>query len=75
MLDPAEKFERQGERGTNWRDEYKSLEISWHQLKDQYSQLARAIGMPCDPFWGDPLDSHHVILARAKELASFARTA
>lgn len=60
---------------SNWRDEYKALEISWHQLKDQYSELARALGMPGDPFWGDPLDSHAVVLDRAEELASFARTA
>jgi hypothetical protein len=62
-------------KATDWRDDYKELEISWHQLKDQYSELARALGMPGDPFWGDPLDSHAVVLARAKELSSFARSA
>ncbi len=50
----------------NWRDEYKELEISWHQLKDEYSELARALGAPGDPFWGDPLDAHPAILARAR---------
>jgi hypothetical protein len=67
MFDPAEEFEREGERGTNWRDEYKSLEVSWHQLKDQYSELARALGFDGDSFWGDPLVSHNDVLARARE--------
>jgi hypothetical protein len=73
MLDPAEKFERKGEGRTNWRDKYKSLEISWHQLKDQYSEIARAVGMPSDPFWGDPLGSHADVLARVQQLVAYTK--
>lgn len=52
--------------GGDWRDQYKSLEIGWHQLKDDYSELARTLGMAGDPFWGDPLDKHAAVLARAR---------
>lgn len=55
------------------RDEAQSSELSWMQLRDEYSEVARALGVPSDSFWGDPLVSHSDILARAKELASFAR--
>lgn len=56
-------------------DEYKSLEQSWMVLKDQYSEIAIALGFKGDSFWGDPLVSHTDILERARELASFARCA
>lgn len=57
------------------RDDLSASELAWMQLKDDYSALARAIGMQGDTFWGDPLASHADVLARAKELASFARVA
>lgn len=57
------------------RDDARSWELSWMQLKDEYSQLARALGVPGDTFWGDPLVAHADVLARAKELASFAMVA
>lgn len=57
------------------RDDYAGLEISWHQLRDEYSELARALGVPGDGFWGDPLVSHADVMARANELSNFARAA
>lgn len=56
-------------------DDVRSWELSWMQLKEEYSELARAIGMPSDSFYGDPLVEHTDVMARAKELAGFARAA
>lgn len=52
--------------------EYKSLEQSWMVLKDQYSELARALGFEAVSLWGDPLDPHEKIVERARELADKA---
>ncbi len=49
-----------------------SDEIAWMQLKDQYSELAKAAGFSGDNFWGDPLVSHEEIVTRIKELAEKA---
>jgi hypothetical protein len=50
-------------------DEDKSLEQSWMVLKDQYSELARAIGFEGDSWFGDPLAEHDEVLKRANEFA------
>lgn len=50
------------------RQEFKALEQSYMVLQDQYSELARAIGVEGDAFWGDPLESHDQVLAKAKIL-------
>lgn len=55
---------------TNWHDEYKSLEQAWMVLKDDYSEVARALGFPGCGWWDDPLASHKEIVARAKELSA-----
>jgi hypothetical protein len=52
----------------NWRDEAKQLEQQWMVLKDQYSELARALGFTGDSFWGDPIETHEEILATAIRL-------
>lgn len=52
-----------------WREKYKAGEQSWMVLKDQYSEVARALGFEGDAWFGDPLASHEDIVARAKELA------
>jgi len=52
-----------------WRDQYKSMEQSFMVLKDQYSEVARAMGFPGDAWFNDPLASHEEIVARAAEVA------
>lgn len=51
------------------RDELKGLEAMYMSLKDDYSELARALGFEGASFWGDPLVSHAEVLARAKTLS------
>lgn len=53
---------------TNWRDEYKAIEQSFMVLKDQYSEVARALGFKGASFWGDPRESHEEIVATAENL-------
>lgn len=50
------------------RQEFKALEQSFMVLKDQYSELAQAIGVEADAFWGDPLEDHAGVMAKAKLL-------
>lgn len=47
-------------------DEYKSLEQSYMSLLDEYHEIARTLGFSGREFWGDPLDAHPTILARAR---------
>lgn len=49
-------------------DEYKELEQMYMVLKDQYAELARALGFIGDSWFGDPLASHEEILRKAKYL-------
>lgn len=53
-----------------WRDQYKSMEQSWMVLRDQYSEIARALGFEGDSWFGDPLASHAEILERAEAAAA-----
>ncbi len=50
-----------------WRSLCKQREDDWLILKDQYSELARALGFEGDAWFGDPLASHGEILIRAEE--------
>ena len=52
----------------NPHDTIKGLELDWLMLKDQYSEVARALGFGGDSFYGDPLVSHEEVVARAKQL-------
>ena len=54
------------ERESELVNEVKSLEVAWMSLKDDYSELARALGAPGDAWFGDPLEGHAQVLARAK---------
>ena len=45
-----------------------SAENSFMLVKDNYSELCRALGFEGDAFWGDPLADHEEIVARAEEL-------
>lgn len=54
----------------SWRSQYMGLEQQWMVLKDQYSELARAMGFKGDAWFGDPLEPHEEVLAKAKELAA-----
>jgi len=60
--------------GEEDRDELKGLEAMYMSLKDDYSELARALGFEGNSFWGDPLVSHKEVLAKAKALRSKALT-
>lgn len=55
-----------------WREKYKQQEQEWMVLKDQYSEIARALGFKGDAWFDDPLASHEEIVKRAKELAQNA---
>ena len=54
---------------TNWRSEFKAMEQSWMVLKDQYSEIARALGFAGDAWFDDPLASHDQIVSRASRYA------
>lgn len=54
------------------RGKYKGMEASWMHLRDQYSEIARALGFDGDAWFGDPLASHEEIVSRAKKLAALA---
>lgn len=58
---------------TDWYDEYKAIEQQWMALKDQYSEIARELGMTKLGFWGDPLAHHNEIVQRAKFLVSLEK--
>lgn len=66
----AETFSERLSGEVSNHDDYKSLEQSWSSLKDQYSELARAMGFEGDAWFNDPLASHEEILGRAHELAN-----
>lgn len=53
-----------------WRDKYKAEEQAWMVLKGQYAEVAQALGIDCDAWFGDPLVSHEEVVARAKQLAT-----
>lgn len=53
-----------------WRDKYKSSEQAWMVLRDQYSEVANALGIEGDAWFGDPLCSHEEVVARAAYLKS-----
>lgn len=57
-------------RPATWRDKYKGMEQSWMVLRDQYCELARALGFEGDAWFGDVHEPHDVIVARAKTLAA-----
>ena len=39
---------------------------------DKYADIARALGFPCDTWFGDPLASHEAIVSHATKLAALA---
>lgn len=55
---------------TNWRDEYKRAEQDFMSVKDQYAEVARALGFEGDAWFGDPLVTHSQIVARARDLVA-----
>lgn len=75
LIDANAQLEQLQTMYDSLRDDEAASEIAWMQLKDDYSEIARALGFDGDSFWGDPLVSHADIVARAKELAAFARVA
>ena len=54
----------------DWYDKYKGMEQAWMVLKDQYSEVARALGFEGNAWFGDPLAEHKKIVEVAKELRS-----
>ena len=53
---------------TNWRSEFKAAEQAYMVVKDQYSEVARALGFEGNAWFGDPLARHEEIVARAERL-------
>ncbi|HKR96537.1 MAG TPA: hypothetical protein VJW55_14275 [Candidatus Angelobacter sp.] len=49
------------------RDEFKALEQAYMVLKDQYTELAKALGAPAIGFWGDSAWPHAALLKAARQ--------
>ena len=58
-----------------WYDKYKAEEQAWMVLKDQYSEVARALGFEGDSWFGDPLAKHEEIVERAQHLYTIWKAA
>ena len=52
----------------DWRNEYKAIEQSCMYLKDQYAEVARALGFEGYAWFGDPLADHAEIVAKARTM-------
>lgn len=50
------------------RDKRKALEQEWMVLKEQYSDLCRAAGIPENALWGDPIWSHESCVSHIERL-------
>lgn len=57
----------EGDR-TDWVAEAKDNELAFMVAKDEYSGLARALGVRSDAFFGDPLESHQDVVRRANSI-------
>lgn len=55
-------------RKTSWRDKCKDIEQAYMVTRDQYSEVARALGFEGDAWFGDPLAKHDEIVERAASL-------
>lgn len=51
----------------NWHQEAKEHEQAFMSAKDDYAEVARALGFTETTFFGDPMAMHGDIVARAKE--------
>jgi hypothetical protein len=60
---------------TDWVAEAKSWEQTFVETKDEYSELARAIGIRGDTWFGDPLEPHHEVVERAKAVMALLKDA
>jgi len=54
--------------GTNWRDEYKSMEQINMQLLDQIARVGKELGFKELPFWGDSTASVDDMIEKIKDL-------
>ncbi|MNU56086.1 hypothetical protein D3C71_451730 [compost metagenome] len=71
----AEINEPDNEDATDWVAEAKSMEQAFMVAKDEYSSLARAIGIKGDSWFGDPLESHDEVVQRAKSVIALLKDA
>lgn len=55
---------------TNWRDECKEAQQAFMVARDEYSEVAAALGFDCDTWFGEPRATHAEVVARAKQLAA-----
>lgn len=55
-----------------YRDQYKSAEQAYMLMRDQYSEVARALGFDGEGYWGDPMATHEEIVERATALKAAA---
>ncbi len=60
---------------TDWVAEAKSMEQAFMVTKDEYSSLARAIGIRGDSLFGDPLESHDEVVQHAKSIMALLKDA
>jgi hypothetical protein len=60
---------------TDWVAEAKEMELAFMVTKDEYSALARAIGIQGDSWFGDPLESHGEVVQRAKSIMALLKDA
>jgi len=57
---------------TKLRQDLKAMEQAYMVMKDQYADLAQALGAPCDAWFGDPLVPHNEIVQRARLVVTLA---
>jgi hypothetical protein len=60
---------------TDWVAEAKEMELAFMVTKDEYSALARTIGIQGDSWFGDPLESHGEVVQRAKTIMALLKDA
>jgi hypothetical protein len=63
------------EDATDWVAEAKSMEQAFMVTKDEYSSLARALGIKGDSWFGDPLESHDDVVQHAKSIMALLKDA
>jgi hypothetical protein len=65
----------EGGDATDWVAEAKEMELAFMTTKDEYSSLARAIGIRGDSWFGDPLETHEEVVRHAKSIMALLKDA
>ena len=60
---------------TDWVSEAKSMEQAFMCVKDEYSELARALGIRGDSWFGDPIETHEDVVRHARRVLAVLKDA